>query len=141
MKKRLFVLLIVLGLCGCIKEIRDGQTTYRLDPNEAAKYEQTVEVSGSILQALVPIFPWLAPIVAGGAGVYATYKQQKPKFLAEQSRADMYHNTAGSLVAIVEKFKETNPAEYEKLRDKLEDTIDKDVENVIRALRGLPPKA
>ena len=140
MKK--LILIVVLLLCsGCIKTVADGKTTYRLDPNETAKYEAVTETALTIMQVLSPFFPWLTvPVVAGGTA-YATYKTQKPKFLKEQTRADMYHDAAGSVVIALEKFKKTNPAEYDKLRDMLEDKIGPEAENVIRGLRGLPPKA
>ncbi len=141
MKCKLLLVMMLIGLCGCVKDVKDGKTTYRLDPNEAAKYEQGIEIAGGIMQLLVPFFPWLvAPLLAGGTA-YATYKTQKPKFIKEQNRADLYHHAADSLVVAVEKFKETNPAEYDKLKGTLEDKIGREAENVIRALRGLPPKA
>jgi hypothetical protein len=136
-----FIIIAALLLCGCIRTVTDGKATYRLDPNEAVKYEKVAETSLTIMQVLTPFFPWLAaPVLAGGTA-YATYKTQKPKFIKEQTRADLYHDTAGSLVIALENFKETNPAEYIKLRDKLIEKIGPEAENAIRGLRGLLPKA
>lgn len=141
MKRKLLLAIMLVGLCGCIKTVTDGKATYRLDPNEAAKYEKVAETSLTIMQVLTPFFPWLAaPVLAGGTA-YATYKTQKPKLIKEQTRADLYHDAAGSLVVALENFKKTNPAEYEKLRDKLIDKIGPEAENAIRGLRGLTPKA
>ena len=139
MKK--YIIIAVLLLCsGCIKTVTDGEATYRLDPNEAAKYEQVVEVTGGVMALLVPIFPFLAPILAAGGGAYAVYKNQKPKFTKEQTRADAYHGASETLVSVIEKFKETNPTEYTVLEERLKKYVGPETENIIRALRGLPPK-
>ena len=132
------VLLLCVG--GCLKTITDGKKTYSIDPNEAVKYEKPVEDTVNILNALSPLFPVLIPFATGLGGIYGAYKLQKPKLTKAQSESELYHNTAGSLVAALEKFKETNPNEYAKLKERLVKTIGSDTENVIRALRGLPPK-
>ena len=119
----------------------DGETKYSLDPNAAVKVEQAVEVAGGIATLLVPFLPWLAPIITAGGGAYATYKTQKPKLVKAQTESEAWHNAASTMVLTFEKFKKTNPAEAEKLSAKFADTMGIDVENVIRALRGLPPKA
>ena len=141
--KRKVLLAMVLLICmgGCIKTTTDdGETTYRVDPNEIAKYEKPVEDSVDILTALSPLFPILLPIATGIGGVLGLWRLQKPKFVKAQAESELYYNTANSLVAALEKFKETNPTEYVKLKERLVKTIGSNTENVIRALRGLPPK-
>ena len=141
MRRLLFIAVICIGMCGCLKTVTDGKVQYRIDPNKAAEVEQIVEDVGGIMTALVPFFPFLAPIITAGGGAYAVWKTQKPKLTKAQTKGELYHNTTGSLVVALEKFKETNPQEYVKLKERLAKMIGPEAENVIRTLRGLPPKA
>ncbi len=141
--KRKVLLAMVLLICmgGCIKTTTDdGETTYRVDPNEIAKYEKPVEDTVNILTALSPLFPFLIPFATGIGGALGIWKLQKPKLVKARTKSELYYDTANSLVATLEKFKETNPTEYVKLKERLVKTIGSNTENVIRALRGLPPK-
>lgn len=134
------VVLMSLGVFGCIRTITDGKTTYRVDPNKAAVVEKTAEVSVTVMQALTPFFPWLGAVATGIGGSLTVWRTQKPKFIREQTRADLFHGTAESLVVLLEKFKGTNPTEWAALEKILSDKVGPETENVIRALRGLPQK-
>lgn len=142
MKKRIAVVLLLMCLAyGCIKGTTpEGKTTYSVDPNKAAKVEKGVETGITVMQALTPFFPWLGAVATGVAGGLGVWKTQKPKFVKEQTRADLYHSVTAGLVTSVETLKIKNPAEYEKLKLILQDKLGPEAENAIRALRGLPPK-
>ena len=141
MKKRILIVVLLMFMTfGCIKTVTDGKASYRVDPNKAAAVEKTAEVSVTVMQALTPFFPWLGAVATGVGGGLAVWRQQKPKFIKEQTRADLFHGTAESLVILLEKFKGTNPTEWATLEKILIDKVGPETENVIRGLRGLPPK-
>lgn len=141
MKKRILIVMLLMFMTfGCNKTVTDGKTTYSVDPNKSAQIEEKVEIGAVMLQALTPLLPWAGAVgtaILTGLGVW---KVQKPKYITEQTRADLFHSTAESLVTLLEKFKGTNPAEWAALEKILIDKIGPETENAIRGLRGLPPK-
>jgi len=143
MKRKFVLLAAVMCLClvGCLKTVTpDGETKYSIDPNKAEKIEVIAEPVVGVLQALAPLYPALIPFATALGGAFAAWKTQKPKLVKAQTEGELYQNTTGTLVAILEKFKQTNPDEWAKLEEKLADKIGPETENVIRVLRGLPPK-
>ena len=143
MKKRILIVVLLMFMTfGCIKTVTDGKTSYRVDPNKAVAVEKTAEVGVTVMQALTPFFPWLGAVATGIGGGLAVWRQQKPKFIKEQSRADMYHSVTSGLVSAIEKYKKEGISEAEWLNFEkiLMGKIGPESENVIRALRGLPPK-
>ena len=140
MKKVLLIcaLLVLVALAGCV-ETNGGVA---LDPNVVAKVETTTETALSIATILGAIWPAIIPFVTAAGGIYGTWLKVKPKLLEEQSRAMMYANITKWSVKTIEDFKAANPEKWEELEKKYwTDIIGKEAENVIRELRGLPPKA
>jgi len=137
------VIVLCLGVAGCIKsEGPGGETYYRVDPNIAAEVERDVAVGITILQALSIIWPELLPaglLIATGGGL-AVWKKLKPQLTEAQTRQALYYATTEGVVGAIEQFKETNPTEWKKLKKQLDDLVGPEAENVIRALRGLPAK-
>ena len=155
---RLGKFLIVCSMCmfmlipACITEEQinpdtgETRTVTRADPCAVDKIISGGEAGVSILTALSPFFPWLAPIATGVGGVVLTLKQQKPKLVSAQSKQKMYHTVASAAVTAIDNLRSTNPElvanllkEMEQVKNKLVSPEDvAKIENVIRALRGKP---
>ena len=131
-----FVLLLLFAIClaGCV----NAGEGIGIDPQKYEQFEDAAEIGVGILTALTPFFPWLFPVVAAAGGILATAKTMKPKLTKLQKRQELAHNAAAGLVAGIETLKKTSPESWAKLKDVLK--IGPEVENVIRAIRGLPPK-
>lgn len=143
MKKKVIMVIVLLGLVsGCIPvpDPNTGETKYKPDPNIVSAVEKTIEVAIGVGTATTPLLPWMAPIVALAAGAYATYKRQKPKLVAAETSAAKAHSVTEALVNVLEDFKEQEPEKWKKLKALMSDYVGTETENVIRALRGLPPK-
>jgi len=137
MKKWMTLMMMVILLAGCQKTVNDqGQQQYKLDPNSTAKFEAATEGAISAGAALSVFFPWLLPFVTAAGGAFAAWKKVKPQLETAQSKEAMYYNTTDSIVQGIENFKATNPAEWEKLKAFLR--VTPEIENVIKAIRGLP---
>lgn len=133
---------VLLFVSGCLMRIDPitGERTYQIDPNAIPAYEETAEAAIGILAILSTIWPVLLPAVGIAAGVYGTWKKVKPQLATAQSEAAMYHTATKSVVTAIENFKINNPKEWLILEERLKKAIGPNAENVIRALRGLPPK-
>lgn len=140
MKAKL-VICMVLGLlvAGCITSVdpETGKTLYSLDPNVVSTIEPLVETGITIGTILAAIFPVLVPIVTAAGGIYGTWKKLKPQVVKAQTEAGLYHTAVSSLVQAIEDYKESDPEGWEKLKAKIK--VGDKVENVIRAIRLLPP--
>jgi len=142
MKKWLITLVFVLCVLGCTKEINDqGKETWKLNPIFSEKIEAPIEAGGNLLTALAPLLPY-----AGTAGValltaLGIYRKTvKPQFEEAKTEANLYHTSTHTLVAIIEDIKIKQPDLWAKLKPFLEDAkMSKNIQNVILALRGLPP--
>ena len=137
-------LLLVIGLsvigCKASTDLETGKKTYSLDPNAASKMEESAEATLAILTILGSLFPVLIPVTTAAAGIYGAYKVIKPKLEDAKEEADMYYAATDSIVSAMEKFKKTNPEQWEAVGSFLSHKIGPNTENVIRALRGLHPK-
>ena len=138
------VMLAVLCVAGCITSVdSEGKKTYRIDPNESAKYEGGAEGVAALLQALSPFVPYVGTgslAILTALGIYRG--KIKPKLETAQTEADLYHTSTHTLVAVIEEIKVKQPELWEKLKPFLNDTqMGQNTENVIRALRSLPPKS
>ena len=134
--------LLVLMLSGCEVAINPetGGKEYRVDPNRAAEIEQQVDVAGGILALLATIWPVLGPAAGAVVAGLATWRKIKPKVTEAQTEAKLYHSATASVVEAIESFKEEHPDWWKKLKTELVKVTGPNAENVIRALRGLPPK-
>jgi len=147
MKKWFKVLLLAVvlsvGLTGCVESTdpASGETQYALDAEKAAEVEKYVETGITVLMALSVIWPGLIPagLAAILIGALAAFRKIKPQLVDAKSEAEQYHSTTASVVAAIEAFKESNPDDWTKLEEKLKKALGPAAENIIRALRGLPP--
>jgi hypothetical protein len=151
MKMRTLILVMAisgfLGVgCRIVTDAVTGQQTRVLDPNSS------LVIGGeAAAQMVAGYLPFLGPLgaAAGGIilGILGAWRKVKPSLTTARTEAEHYHAVAAATVAGVEEFKTTNPEQWESLGALLsakakEQGIDPRVlENVIRALRGLPAKA
>ena len=145
-------LLIVITLsplaCVVTKDPETGEKTYAVDPNKAGEVERTVDAAAIVLSLLGGIWPVLIPIGTGVVGALAAWRKMKPKLTEAQSEAKLYHTIGLATVIGIEEFKKLYPKEWDSLMTSLEKIKDKiinpedrlKIDNLIRALRGLPPK-
>lgn len=98
--------------------------------------------------AVGPFFGATGALIAGiAAGALGAWKKVKPGLTVAKTEAEQYHATSAALVQALESFKETNPTEWDKMGALIAAELNKqgidpkNIENVIRALRGLPAKA
>lgn len=149
--KVLFVIVILVGLfmVGClVSESETGKTLHSLDPNTIGDLQEMGEAGAMVLSILGAFWPVLLPIAGYIGGAIRASKKITPKLTKAQTESEMYHSVASSTVLGIEEFKKEYPKEWEELEVKLGVLKDKIIkpedrlklENVIRGLRGLPPK-
>ena len=140
MKARLIIcMMALLVVVGCVTSIDPvtGETLYGLDPN-AVKIEPVVETVITIGTLLAPLFPMIIPaltLITGGFGIWL---KMKPQITKAQNRATLLHTGVSSLVMAVEELKKISPDGWEKLKTEIK--VGPEIENIIRAIRGLPAK-
>lgn len=143
MKKMAIVIVMILACSGCMKEIvtdpNTGETTtkYSIDPEKAGNIESGAEAAQGVAGAVGLVYP-VGTFIAGiiGTGL-ALWRKYKPALVQAQKKQELAYNATTSLVGLIEDLKEISPDTWEKLKEKLK--IGPEVENVIRAIRGLPP--
>ncbi len=140
MKKLLLVLVLFCAGCEITKDAT-GEKQVRIDPNQAAKVEAAVEGGIGVLEALAALWPLAGTGAVGLAAALAAWRKAKARLTESQTETEMYHSATAALVAAIKDYRETNPETWDKLKLKLEGAVGPDAENIIRALRGLPPKA
>jgi hypothetical protein len=140
---------MMLMLPACVRTVNpDGTTTLSADPCAVDAITEGGDAAVGIMTVLTPFFPWLAPIAAATAGIVGTIKIKKPQLVKAQTRQKMFHTVASSAVLAIDNLAKTNPdltakllAEMEVIKTKIVSPEDRAaIENVIRALRGKPPK-
>ena len=138
--KKVIVCMMLLIVTGCVTGIdpNTGATTYNIDPNAATTAEKYVEAGASIMTVLAPIFPVLYPVLLITGGVLAAWRKMKPKVVKAQGRAEICHTTVEALVVAIEELKKVSPESWGKLKDEIK--VGPEIENIIRAIRGLPAK-
>ena len=145
--KRLSIVILLVVAAGCVKQtLPSGETVMRLDPNSPV-----VGAAESAAEAGSALLPLLGPggALAGGilAGALAQWRRMKPALSQSRTEAEHYHAATAATVEAIEAFKSERPEEWAQLKTLLEAQIarqgldPKSVENVIRALRGLPAKS
>jgi len=157
MNRRKRMMIVVCGLlcmfiCGCTqmqKPQADGtvQTVTVVDPNFVDALEALVEGAGQTATGMTPIAGPISGII-GGALLTALglWRKVKPRIMDAENKAELSHAVSASLVEAIEMFKKDNPGEWAKLEPKIDKALKtagldpKVIENVIRGLRGLPPK-
>ena len=145
MKARILIcmmalLVVALVVAGCVTgtDPNTGAATYHVDPNAVAKIEPTIETAITIGTLLAPLFPVIIPaltLITGGFGIWL---KMKPKVTKAQDRATLLHTGVSSLVVAIEELKKISPDGWEKLKTEIK--VGPEIENIIRAIRGLPAK-
>lgn len=143
MKKMLIVMIMLLACSGCMKEIitdpntGEATTKYSIDAEKAEKIESGAEAAQGVAGAVGLVYP-VGTFIAGVIGTgLALWRKYKPALIQAQKKEEIAYNATTSLVGLIEDLKEVSPDTWEKLKKKLK--IGPEVENVIRAIRGLPP--
>jgi hypothetical protein len=169
MKRRTFIsiilcfCLVVLSLTGCQSRTRDIHgdpndpnkvtatvSEHRIDPNVAAKVEGVATViqvgasAGSGLPVVGPALGGLAGIILAGLTAYRKYGPVLTQYKSDYEQANA---VASASVSTIEELKKLSPETWDNLRKTMSAELGKHgidvaiLENVIRGLRGLPPKA
>lgn len=140
--------MLVLPVGGCITgtDPVTGEKTYAVDPNATAIQGAEVAVEG--LAAISPLFGATGGLIAGAAaGVLAAWRKVKPSLTQARTKAAQYYAATAATVTAIEEFKEASPDSWAKLGALITEQLTKQgldpktIENVIRAIRGLPAKA
>lgn len=142
------VVVVLLAIAGCVTTTNPatGEKNVALDPNSAI-----VTIGEAAAEGVAAVAPFLGPtgILIGGiaAGALGAWRKIKPSLTAAKTEAEQYHAAAAATVTGLEAFKESNPEAWAAIGTKIQEQLTKQgidpkvVENVIRGLRGLPPKA
>lgn len=140
--KKVIVLMCLLSLSGCVATIdpTTGGKLYSLDPNAVSIIEPIVKGGLTIGAILATIFPGSSIITVGLAAIgsiFATWKRMKPRVTKAQGRAELCHTSTAALVTAIEEYKKIDPKGWEALKKEIK--VGPEVENIIRAIRNLPP--
>lgn len=140
--------LLLLPVGGCVTGVDPvtGEKTYAVDPNN--KVVLGAEAAAQGATAVGGFFGPVGGLIAGiAAGALGAWRQIKPKLLQARTKAAHYYATAAATVEGIEQFKTASPESWTLLGEKIGEQLTKQgvdpkvIDNVIRALRGLPEKA
>ena len=142
-KKWILINVVLLVVAGCVTSLdpETGATLYSLDPNVVTTIEPLVEgglTIGVILATLFPGISIITSLVTLATGIFGTWRKLKPQVTKAQDRATLMHTGVTSLVVAIEELKKASPESWEKLKNKIK--VGPEIENIILAIRGLPPK-
>jgi len=125
------VVLMVVGIVGCMT-MPDGSLGVKPEvadvADTVADIGSTVAVAGAPLSVL---WPPLSLILGIAGTIFGAWKNRS---------ANTSHGVTEALVSALEKYKKTYPAEWDKLGDVIFKAVGPTTDNVIRAMRGLPPR-
>ena len=141
--KKLLLVLVLLFACGCVEGIYTDSDTgeqieYKyIDPNVADKYEDIAEDVVGSLAALTSLLPWLAPFVAAGGGILATWKKLKPALTAANKEKNNLVRGGTALSQVLEDIKINHPDTWARISPAIHDSMIEsgDVENAIKEFR------
>lgn len=129
MKKWFISVVFILFICGCQANPQTGQA--ELKPDVVAAIDKAAEKTSEQLKIWGPAATAAYPPAAGIVGILGLLVGAWQK-----RKSNRAHGTTAALVSGIEEFKDANPTEWKKLKDRLH--IGPEAENVIRAMRGLP---
>lgn len=148
---KIFVLFVFISLSvvGCVvTENADGTKSYSVSSNFLEKAEQTGESAAGILSVLAPLLGPAGGIAAGALATGLTVlKKMRPKLEQSQRDYELSNTVAAISVEALEQIKKDHPQIWQQMANKLEEEVKnsgidtKIINNAIRGLRGLPPKA
>lgn len=148
MRKYLLIIAMLFLFTGCITETADdGTTTKVLDPNTVANIESGVESGALIAELLAPLLGPVSYLIGGGLlTALGVWRKVKPRIMDAEGKAEVGHAVTASLVEAIEVLKREHPDKWLILKPKIDAAIAKSgmdsavLENIIRGIRGLPPK-
>ena len=127
------VALLAIGIMGCVTNPNTGER--EIKPEVVAKIDAVTIPAEQSIEALAPIAVAIWPPAAGILGSLGSTLGPRNKRKASNSYA-----VTESVVTTLEKWKVDNPEAWATLEAKMSKSIGIDAENIIRAIRGLPPK-
>jgi len=127
------VALLAIGIMGCVTNPNTGER--EIKPEVVAKIDAVTIPAEQSIEALAPIAVAIWPPAAGILGILGLALGAWNKRKASNSYA-----VTESVVTTLEKWKVDNPEAWATLEAKMSKSIGIDAENIIRAIRGLPPK-
>lgn len=131
------LLFSALVVSGCEELKRAAQA----DPNTTEALEGAAEAGVGILQALAVLWPGAAAGAAGLGVALKAWRSAKKNLATSETNSEQYYHATESLVEAIHNYREENPDKWKKLKAELKEAIGPEAENVIRAIRMLPPKA
>lgn len=139
-----FSLCVLVG-CSMSVDPATGDKTYAIDPNHPAVpiAEVVAEGGGAVAPLFGPIGAAVGSLLLGGLGVW---RKMKPELIKQKTKAQHSHAAAAVTVTAMERWKDEHPDQWAALGEKVTSELSKQgvdptiVENVIRGLRGKPPK-
>lgn len=142
----LFVM-VIIPIGGCVTTVDpNGVEHVALDPNSPIVVGAEVAAQG--VASFGSFFGTVGTILAGIAvGILGAWSKIKPTLTAAKTKAEQYHAATAATVTALESFKKSNPEQWSKLGALITEQLAKQnidpltIENVIRAIRGLPAKA
>ena len=170
MKKLLIVVLMILVIGGCTKLWVQPETGETYTPEEKVvlpaeeqqvlvettvvpeKVATTIDAVVNIGDKTIPIavagastfWPIAAPIFEGIGilllGIGGTWLKLRRPLTEAQGEAKQFYGVTAALVESIKQWRLERPEDWKYLEEKLSNAIGDKAENVIRALRGLPPK-
>ena len=145
MKFKGWVLVVcVLSLtAGCVTSVdpATGEKTYAVDPNMSTQVEGVAQAVGSLASLLGSTGALVGGVILGAVGAW---RKVKPSLTEARTQAEHYHAATTATVEAIEQFKESAPEAWTQLGELIDGRLSKQgidpktVENVIRAIRGLP---
>ncbi len=143
-----WLMLAMVSMAGCVTATDPvtGEKTYAVDPNSGVV--KVVETAAAAAEVAAPFVagPW-GLLLTAIAGAGAAWLKVKPSLTTAKAKAEHYYAATASVVTAIEEFKKQAPDAWTKLETAINEQLTKQnvdpktIENVIRAIRGLPEKA
>ncbi len=130
--------------------VTSNVTERRIDPNIAGKIVTGGQIvqggaaAGTGIPVVGPILGLLAGLISAGLGVWAKIGPQLTQYKSDYEQANA---VAQASVTTIEELKKAYPEVWAKLSDTMKEQLEHSginfniLDNIIRGLRGLPPKA
>jgi hypothetical protein len=140
MKKMIMIAMLLCLMSGCIDVLdpTTGETYAQLDPNVVAGIQTGLGVASGTAQAASTVWPGatlVMTLILIATKVLDGLAKKKLK-----SEGDTALSALGLVVRGVETLKTEKPEAWAALKVNFTDLIGPTMENIIRKVRGLPPK-
>jgi hypothetical protein len=143
-RKLIFIMAVLVLFVGCTTS-EQGETV--IDPNFVVSAEGVVETGAGIAAVLAPLLGPVSGLVSGGLlTALGLWRKVKPRIMNAETKAEVGYAVSTSLVEAIERLKKESPQDWERLKPLVNKAIatagmdPKVLDNMIRGIRGLPPK-